>query len=417
MYSKTNNRKQKSKIALLFILWFLLAVSLCILKYVQLTSSLSPSQTKTQPYVEVKELENNTYTFGQLKSYFTSLAQKKGAVYAFEILKRAYIPPNTDLHLLGHVIGNELYKQQGIRGMKYCTQDFRNACSHTIVVGMLLQYGENILSKIDGVCKSAPGGYGAYGLCYHGLGHGVLAYTNYDMEKAANLCKKTRTYGSQTTYAQCIGGTVMEIIGGGDHDKATWSKQSQKYLSNDNPLSLCQSSYIEKGSPKYFCYMYLTPHLFNTAGFNPRYPQNSEVFKRAFPYCDAIPLKNTSEREACFGGFGKEFVVLAKNRDIRNVETMTPSELTTVYNWCKLAPHPQDEMQCVHSAIESLLWGGENSPHAAVTFCSVISESDGQKQCFSYLFTTVKKWIKNDPYKDTVCQLVPQQFKTSCYGN
>ena len=111
------------------------------------------------------------------------------------MLKRASVPSGTDMHLLGHVVGDILYAQEGLKGIKTCTHDFRNACSHTIVVGLFSEQGEVALPKIAETCYQAPGGSGAYTMCFHGLGHGVLAYTGYDLTKAAQLCQKTGTTG------------------------------------------------------------------------------------------------------------------------------------------------------------------------------------------------------------------------------
>lgn len=406
--------KRKKVYLFLFLFWIIGIVSLLSWKYIQTYYKTTPfSQNSPNVYPEVKALTGNAYDFTQLKRYYTKLAQKKGGVYAYEVLKRADIPPNTDVHLLGHVVGEQLYKQQGIEGMKYCTQDFRNACSHTIVVGMLLQYGENIFNQIDAACKKAPGGYGAYTMCYHGIGHGVLAYEGFDFQKAVKLCRKTQQYGSTGTYGECIGGTVMEIIGGGDHDKETWKKESQKYLSRDDPLSLCKDNGIQK-SGNFFCYTYLTPHLFTRAGFNPHGTYDEKSFAKAFTYCDAIPKQDVSDRNACFGGFGKEFVVLAKDRDIRNVSTMTPRQLEIVSTWCHLASHEEGTMACIYSAVLSLLWGGENPPDAAVKFCSLIPDQKEQQRCFTHLFSVVNGFIKNKAYQENVCNLVPKHYITHC---
>ena len=62
-------------------------------------------------------LKNNRADFAEIFKYFEQLAKQKGAEYAFAALAKAPLPPNTDLHLLGHVVGDELYKQQGLRGI------------------------------------------------------------------------------------------------------------------------------------------------------------------------------------------------------------------------------------------------------------------------------------------------------------
>src|SRR5437762_3691731 len=72
------------------------------------------------PAADPKDFPEPSSSFDQLKSYFQGLAQKKGARYAYEVLKAAPLGPNIDLHLLGHVVGDELYKQEGLNGITDC---------------------------------------------------------------------------------------------------------------------------------------------------------------------------------------------------------------------------------------------------------------------------------------------------------
>ena len=143
--------------------------------------------------LEVSDLSGKNLSFEELQKYFKDLADKKGARYAFAVLKVAPLGPNIDLHLLGHTVGDVLYKQEGASGITACNNDFRNACSHSIVVGLFYDKGEKALGPISEACRKAPGGSGAYTMCFHGLGHGILSYTGYDMAKAAEICKKTGT--------------------------------------------------------------------------------------------------------------------------------------------------------------------------------------------------------------------------------
>lgn len=168
-----------------------------------------------QAYKEAGEIGKNVESFNALEKRFQNLAKEKGAKYAFEVLRRAELPPQTDLHLLGHYVGDELYKQEGVDGIRLCTQDFRNACSHSIVIGTLSEFGEGALPRIRDACKEAPGGSGAYTMCFHGLGHGVLAGYGYELEKTVAFCKKTGTEEyNYREYIECFGGAIMELMGG-----------------------------------------------------------------------------------------------------------------------------------------------------------------------------------------------------------
>jgi hypothetical protein len=390
----------------LFIGLFILVDILLLGWWILGNQKISTAKTPINDYPEIQQLQSNNMNFDQLKTYFTDLAQKKGAEYAYYVLKVADMPPNTDMHLMGHVVGDVLYDQQGMDGIKVCTRDFRNACSHSIVVGLLLEKGEEVLPEIAEACKQAPGGKGAYTMCYHGLGHGVLAYTAYNLPKTVELCQKT----GQAESNECIGGSIMEIISGGDHDKALWAKERPKYLKADDPFYSCLAPFMPE-SAKPLCLTYLTPYLWEAVGANIGSPTD-EDFKKSFALCRQ--LENKNYRDICYGGFGKEFTALAQARDIRKIEDMTEQQLLKTYRWCELAVDKEGIWSCAHNTLSSLFWGGENDVAVSIRYCNIITDTDNKNRCFSNLITQVKSYVDDKNYKQTFCQKLPPVFQSDC---
>ena len=366
---------------------------------------------------DVNNFESRYFaSFNDLKDYFQELAKEKGADYAFEVLKKADIPPNTDMHLLGHAVGDILYKQKGLDGIKICTEDFRNACSHSIVVGLFSDNGEGALPEIAQACRQAPGGSGAYTMCFHGLGHGILAAVGYDLPKAIGHCSAfgTREYGYQEK-AQCNSGTIMEIIGGGGHDRELWAKQRVKLLSIKDPLSPCNTNLIPEDS-KYLCYSYITPYIFEAVGADLGSPGPSD-FEKAFKYCNKIPQSDKPNRDACFGGFGKEFIGLVRGRDIRknSIANISNDNFKTVYEWCKLANNKDGTAACLLHAMDSLFWGGENDVNISLNFCSLFDDDPFyQGSCYRHLVGAVFFYIKDPQYINNFCQKLPAEHKDFC---
>lgn len=362
------------------------------------------------PLHEAASIGKNVASFIELSDRFEKLANDKGAVYAFNVLHVADLPPNTDIHLLGHKIGDALYAQKGVAGMSDCTNDFRNACSHSIVIGALGEYGEaGALPLIHDACLKAPGGSGAYTMCYHGLGHGVFAYFGYDLSKTASWCEKTGTAAYQNQEAgQCIGGAIMELISGGGHDHDSWLK-AQKYFTDD-PLSPCLSSIIPPDA-KNFCLSYVTPELWTRAGIDIGRPDPSE-FPKAFAYCDAIPMNKSSLREACFGGFGKDFLPLPAARDIRTIDAYTNAQFEQLISWCTLAGPDDGKKYCLQSVVASVFWGGENNPDTSFRFCT-LPTGILQDECYSGLAEQIQYYTDGQRKAD-LCNRLPERFKSTC---
>ncbi len=365
----------------------------------------------SQQLPELKELSGTTWSFQQYSTYFQKLADKKGAVYAYKVLLYAPFPPGIDLHLLGHVVGDMLYKQKGLNGIKDCTQDFRNACSHSVVIGYLQEHGEGSLPEIVKTCHEAPGGRGAYTMCFHGLGHGILAFTGYNFEKAIQMCKKT---GSpefhDREYIECAGGASMELMAG-VHDRQVWESQKPKYFKDSDPLFPCDGSFVPD-EVKPICYTHLTPHLFEAAGGDLG-SLKPAVFGKAMSFCAAIPESRTEDRNACFGGFGKEYIVLAQGRDIRDVGSATVDALRPVRAACGQANDTQGERVCNDSALNSLFWGGENNPNAAFNYCA-IAEGAAQQECYRGLVGNITFYLGGTPKAAPLCARLPEEYRNGC---
>lgn len=362
---------------------------------------------------DLAKLEETNDSFKEISKFFKDVAEEKGAEYAFSLLKEAPLPEDTDLHLLGHVVGDVLYKKQGKAGINICTHDFRNACSHSIVIGLFTQKGKEAIPEISEVCRNAPGGSGAYTMCFHGLGHGVLAYTSYDLEEAVDLCGEmgTSEYRFRES-AECIGGLIMEMTSGGQHDKDAWERAKKIYFKENDPLYPCSSEIIPE-SGRYLCYSYLTPHLLEAAGADLGNPTEDD-YGKAFEYCEGINVADTANRDACFGGFGKEFLVLANERDIRTVDSLSNEKMEKVYSWCLLAPNSNGTTSCIRHAVNSLYWGGENDVNASIRFCSLISDGDYKDECFKHLIGAVYFYSDDQKYLDNFCNSVPESYQDEC---
>ena len=351
-------------------------------------------------------------SFSELSEYFETTAQSKGAVVAFSILKTVPLSHNIDVHLLGHVFGDELYQQEGIGGIGKCTRDFRNACSHSLVVGGLLENGFQVLPEIADACQKAPGGSGAYTMCFHGFGHGVLAFSDYELPEAITLCEQvgTKKYRNRE-YVECVGGTIMEMIGG-VHDPQTRSEKSEIYFKETDPLYPCSSDFMPD-FVRSICYTYVTPHLFEAAGGNLGNP-TAEDFEKAFRFCDILDTADRIDRDACYGGFGKEFVVLVQDRDIRIIEDTNDIQLKKVFDWCTLAHNKSDVEACLRDALFSLYWGGENDRGTALRFCDSMSGTEYQNMCFNALIGSVSYYIDDQIYRSDFCRELPHVYREQC---
>jgi len=387
-----------------------------VILLVGLLFTVSMASQVHQKYSEAETIGVDVQSFEELSERFSELAQDKGGEYAFEVLKRAFLPPQTDLHLLGHVVGEKLYTQKGVEGIQTCTPDFRNACSHSIVIGALSEFGEGALPEIRAACEAAPGGLGAYTMCFHGLGHGVFAGYGYELEDTIDFCRQTGTAEhQQREYIECFGGAIMELMGGGGHDPELWLASRAKYL--DDPLAPCMSD-IVPDELKEICLMYATPNIWDAAGVRLGSP-DPDTYTQAFSHCDTIPTEDERLRRACFGGFGKEFIPLAGARDIRDISSYSNDAFSRAIEWCTYAQVEDGIGWCVTEGLNSVFWGGENDPQASFRYCALVGDTAGeqyQERCYHDLASNIGFYILDQKERESLCAQLPPEDRNGCTG-
>ena len=359
------------------------------------------------------ELNNKQANFDEMSDFFGEIAERKGGVYAFSLMKNGPLPFGLDQHLLGHTVGDILYEQEGIEGMGLCTHDFRNACSHTMVIGSLIEYGESAMPQIRDACHNAPGGKGAYTMCFHGLGHGVLAFNSYDMPKAIAMCQEFGTEEFNNREAiECFGGTVMEIIGGGGHDRENWEIRRDEYLQPNDPFGFCERDMVP-GEFRPMCYNYMTPYVFETLDADMGYPAPS-VYEETFSLCAEIPKSDERERRECFGGLGKEFIGIAAGRNYVAGAAPTIGQLKTMYSWCMLAVPTDGQRYCLESTVNSLYWGGEQPVEIPLNYCGIVESENLRDSCYRNLIWNVGFYIEEVEYKENFCSALPKEYREVC---
>ncbi len=366
-------------------------------------------------YAEATTIAAGDPTFDDVLKRFSDLAEEKGSEYAFGVLRTAELRADTDIHLIAHEIGHVLYTESGIDGMSVCTQEFRNGCSHALVIEAMQELGDgdDVRRLIDEACLRAPGGGGAYTMCYHGLGHGVFAYYGFSFPKTIEFCNKTGTEPYRNKQAhECIGGAVMELVSGGGHDKEKWTEATKKYLNPEDALAPCNTDVIPKDS-KPLCYVYLTPHYLAYVGATLQTYTRDQLI-RAMALCTALPFG--VDRNACIGGFGKDFANMVGEHDVRLLDEgrYTDDQLRQVEMLCRHTREERDIQTCASYALSTFFWGGAAKPGLAERFCTILSNKAAQDACFHDLAASISRFIADNGDRMKRCAGLPLEHRSEC---
>ena len=363
---------------------------------------------------QIKINVNHLEYFNQLTNlsdqiaYVKDIATEYGGAYALELLIASDPIAGGDLHLLGHYAGDQLYKDKGLEGMKVCTPDLWYACSHSIVIGALFEMGMSVFDQVHDVCRKVPGPRG-YLMCFHGFGHGVIAYTQYEVPEAVELCKKVGTEAYDNAEAkECFGGVIMDLRDG-LHDRELWEAYGRKYIPEGNPIGVCEAEYVPNDF-KHMCYVFLTPFLFDYVG-TVDIASEQEV-AAALALCEEVPTRQA--KQYCYQGFPKEFISYIHNRNLSAYENTTDEQFLQMYSWCLLSQSELGVTECVKSSVQAIDRAGTAPYDLTIRFCSLLGRTEHQDICYNEL-TFARAYANIHPDENEgYCSAIPEKYEEMC---
>lgn len=252
-----------------------------------------------------------------------------------EFLKNA---PNQALstHEQAHAFGEALYKDEGLKGLQYCDSSFAYGCYHSFLGLAVNDEGPSVLPQFAEACKQK---FGTANLpCEHGIGHGILVYTNYDLLKALDLCK---TISDRKT-GGCSSGVFMEYNFHTMDENGDGSFVRTKTADLYAPCSTLPADY------KPACY-----------SEQPQWWESvlSEDFKKMGELCGTLSADQDSYH-ACYYGIGNYAAAHVEN------------DVTKILPLCALMPEASSEAMCREGA--SWLVAFDPKTHeSALTLCDM----------------------------------------------
>ena len=172
-----------------------------------------------------------------------------------------------------------------------------------------------------------------YYQCVHGLGHGLMLYTGYELPLALNMCHGLKDNFEQVS---CSGGVFMENLSSSFGLKSRW-------LKDDNLLYPCN---IVSHQDKLYCYLLVTSRILPQVGWN---------WKKAADWC------RRSDREfvnICFQSYG---------RDASGAATQNPGPAKS---YCAQAG--SGERVCIYGVARDLMNNNSHDPRVR-EFCNLVA--------------------------------------------
>ena len=221
---------------------------------------------------------------------FGNLAYAQGPANALTLLQRKIDTEpaiEATCHPIAHTIGaGALLRYRGDVGKAFAAGNptCGSGYYHGLLQWKLAGVGRAEVSGVARtVCSSPEIRANAYDYyqCVHGLGHGLMLYTRYDLPQALRLCHRLKTEYDGTS---CTGGVFME------NQQSSYGIKS-KWLKTDNLLYPCN---IVKRPDKLYCYLLVTSYILPHVGWD---------WKKAADWCRK---SDADFVQYCFQSYGRD---------------------------------------------------------------------------------------------------------------
>lgn len=296
-----------------------------------------------------------------------------------------------DCHQYVHQVGHLNYELIGEEAFSISNSECMSGYTHGVTEAFFKEHGaENLAESINLICQNQVNDFYAH-QCFHGIGHGLMAYNDYDLPAALKGCDDLPDmFDSKES---CYSGVFMEnVVGALSINDAKKHKEdshyhSSEWLSND-PLFPCNSSEIDK-KYKFACYNYQTSRMIEIFGIK---------YNKVAASCAKI---EGIYQESCFLSMG------------RDVGTTFSSDSEKIEKNCSYAKVAESALDCIEGAAQNSFWH-ESTQDVAVDLCNNIKTIDYKTRCYSTISNRAKDIIESRDNLSQFCNQFEPKYKSFC---
>lgn len=289
-----------------------------------------------------------------------------------------------DCHQEAHYAGRISYKFEGKDVFKKPNYNCHSGYLHGAMEAFIAEKnGQNLVDQVYNLCQSFETAFGRFE-CMHGIGHGFLAYEDYDLPLALKLCQNLPDDYSR---GSCFGGIFMEniMVASG---KGAVKGHSTSWVSDD-PYFPC-SGIDQDHLIQFQCYQMQTSRMLQLKSYDFIYIRDK---------CQGVPKDMVS---VCFTSMG---------RDLAGYVLRDPEK---IISHCRLALDAYFT-DCLRGALNVIIdFWGENLVDQPQQLCKILNGSE-KEYCYTWFATRLKDVFgKNIPKIKEVCSYADDQFSEIC---
>jgi hypothetical protein len=323
--------------------------------------------------------------FRCLEQAFGNVAFRAGPEPAIRLFdERIRTDPNVEsnCHRIAHTIGSAaLARFDGNVGRAFtagsaiCSSGYYHGLLERAFAG--ISSDEQLARAAGRICDEAEITRTTYFhyQCIHGLGHGLMITTAYDLPYSLSVCDRLATSWAQVS---CTGGVFMENISSSYGIESRW-------LRDDDPVYPCNTV---ARAHKQYCYLMVTSRILELNSFN---------WRATAAECSRVERRWV---DVCFQSYG------------RDASGFSRQNVTRVLSLCRTAGRGQRE--CLYGAARDMANDyARGGAQRAASLCSRASRRL-RARCFYGVGTILGTFGSASDEQRSVCRSVPRKYLPSC---
>ncbi len=282
-----------------------------------------------------------------------------------------------DCHQPAHKAGRFSYEIFNEKAFQKCGSECHSGCYHGATEAYFRDHGtQNLTENLKVMCISELNPFFSH-QCIHGIGHGLMAWSNYDINEALRNCDLLAQKKDS-----CYTGVFMENIVGG---LAKEDGHQTKYLNADPqfPCTIVEEKY--KGA----CYFYQTSRMV-------------QLFKGDFAQvakaCSQAPAQY---QVSCFASMGRDVDGTYRGNSIQAIAT------------CNNAPVGIMRNSCLSGAVQDAFWDPSGSK-TALSFCKLLTNQNEKQACYGTIIDRAIDLLNEVPQRKTFCEEMEVNQQKEC---
>lgn len=350
-----------------------------------------------------KNATNTKKADNEPKNYDSAIAQNSEAIFTDDAALGSYMkkygPKQTiaQLHALetkfgschqpAHRAGHLGYQQLGDHALIEYSPECQSGYYHGVMEAYFKDHGTSNLSEsFTTLCPSNLNSFFEH-QCVHGIGHGLMAWSNYELPDALAGCDQL-----PRRQDSCWTGVFMENLSAqiakGNQNSSVGSTDVHvtKYLKDEDPLYPCDGI-----ADKYqnSCYFLQTSRMLQIFG---------QDFKKVAASCATAPI---IYQPSCFGSMG------------RDVGGNFPTDNQRQITECGYVSTESNKMLCLNGAVQNSFWD-PSGQERAIDFCTRLTSTTEKQSCYNTIFQRATELLTTPEANQSFCARIEPLYSNSC---